>query len=378
MDEAPAFLLLLSQNEIIMAKFMIVALTVMLAMQGYVSWHVWRLLPFSAPVKIIVLLLMLAALACMVFHFGSNGLPLTAATAIYEIGTSWLVIMFYLIMVFLLLDIGRLVHLVPPAWLRGNDITAAAITGLMLVTFIGGNIHYHNKQRRDIRLTTSKHLERPLKVVMLSDLHAGFHNRRAEVARWVDLVNAENPDLILIAGDLIDGNVRPLLETGTQQELKRFNAPVFACLGNHEYITGIDKAMDLIAQTGIGLLRDSTVTVAGVTIAGRDDRSNRNRKSVEQLLQGVGRDNYLILLDHQPYHLEEAERAGVDLQLSGHTHRGQVWPLNWVTRKMYECDWGQYKRGKTDYYVSSGIGIWGGKFRIGTDSEYAVITITGD
>jgi predicted MPP superfamily phosphohydrolase len=66
----------------------------------------------------------------------------------------------------------------------------------------------------------------------------------------------------------------------------------------------------------------------------------------------------------------------VDLQLSGHTHRGQVWPLNWVTKKMYECDYGQWRKGKTDYYVSSGMGIWGGKFRIGTDSEYAVITVT--
>ena len=112
-----------------------------------------------------------------------------------------------------------------------------------------------------------------------------------------------------------------------------------------------------------------------MTIVGRDDRSNRRRKSVEQLMQGVNNSNYTILLDHQPYYLEEAEQAGVDLQLSGHTHRGQVWPLNWVTKKLYECDYGQYRRVKTDYYVSSGMGIWGGKFRIGTDSEYAIIHV---
>ena len=92
-------------------------------------------------------------------------------------------------------------------------------------------------------------------------------------------------------------------------------------------------------------------------------------------MQGVTRGNYIILLDHQPYHLEEAEQNGADLQLSGHTHRGQIWPLNWVTKKMYECDYGQCRRGQTDYYVSSGMGIWGGKFRIGTDSEYVVINV---
>ena len=359
-----------------MAKFILVVLTVMAIMQGYVSWHVWRVLPFSAPVKVIVLLLMLAALACMILQFKSDSLPLGMATAMYEIGNSWLVIMFYLLMAFLLLDIGRLVHLVPATWLRGNAVTTTVLTGVMLTIFIAGNIHYHNKQRQEINLTTDKMLERPLKIVMVSDLHAGFHNRRGEVARWVDMVNAEQPDLILIAGDLIDGKVRPLLAQGTAQELKRFNAPTIACMGNHDHMTGINKVLELLKETGISILRDESINMDGVTIVGRDDSVNRHRKSIEQLLQGVDKSNFIILLDHQPYHLEEAEQNGVDLQLSGHTHRGQVWPLNWVTRAMYECDYGHMKRGKTDYYVSSGLGIWGGKFRIGTDSEYVVITVT--
>ena len=345
-------------------------------MFAYVSWHVWRLLPFSTPVKVIVLLLMLAALCCMVFQFKSDSLPLGMATVMYEIGNSWLVIMFYLLMAFLVLDIGRLVHLVPATWLCENAVTSAVLTGLMLVTFIGGNIHYHNKQRQEVNLTTDKPLERPLKIVMVSDLHAGFHNRRAEIGRWVNMINAEQADLILVAGDMIDGNVRPLKAQGTVEELQRLNAPTVACLGNHEYITGLDKSLELLSHTGIHILRDSTMTIGNVTIAGRDDRSNRRRKSVEQLMNGIDRSTYIIMLDHQPYHLEEAEQNGVDLQLSGHTHRGQVWPLNWVTKKMYECDYGQWQRGKTDYYVSSGLGIWGGKFRIGTDSEYVVINVS--
>lgn len=358
-----------------MAKFFIVALTVMLVLQAYVSWHVWRLLPFSIPVKLSILLIMFGALACMVFQFKSDNLPLGMATTMYEVGNSWLIIMFYLFMAFLVLDIGRLFHLVPAAWIKDNAITSIVLTGLMLVTFIGGNIHYHNKQRQEIQLTTDKPLEHPMKIVMLSDMHAGFHNRRSEIGRWVDLINAEHADLILVAGDLIDGNVRPLKAQGTVEELRRFNAPVVACLGNHEYITGIDKALALLDDAGIRVLRDDTVSIGNLIIVGRDDRSNRGRKSVEELMKTVSRDKYIVLLDHQPYKLEEAEQNGVDLQLSGHTHRGQVWPLNWVTKKIYECDYGQWKRGKTDYYVSSGIGIWGGKFRIGTDSEYAVITI---
>ena len=331
-----------------MAKFFIVALTVMLVMQGYVSWHVWRVLPFSATVKAIILIFMFLALCCMVMQFKSDNVSLNLATAMYEIGNSWLIIAFYLLMTFLLLDVGRLVHLVPGSWLHHNTITSGVITAVMLVAFIGGNIHYHNKQRQEIHLSTGKQIKRPLKIVMLSDLHAGFHNRRSEVGRWVNMINAEHADLILIAGDMIDGNVRPLKAQGTTQELKRLNAPTLACLGNHEYITGIDKSLDLLEQTGIGILRDSAITIGNVTIVGRDDRSNRHRKSVNELLHGVNHDNYIILLDHQPYHLEEAEQNHVDLQLSGHTHRGQVWPLNWVTKKLYECDYGQYRRGNTD------------------------------
>ena len=121
-----------------MAKFFIIALTVMLVMLGYVSWHVWRVLPFSTAVKTVVIVLMFAALACMVMQFKSDSLPLAVATAMYEIGNSWLIIMFYLLMAFLLLDIGRLVHLVPGSWLKDNAITTVVLTGLMLTTFIAG------------------------------------------------------------------------------------------------------------------------------------------------------------------------------------------------------------------------------------------------
>ena len=116
-------------------------------------------------------------------------------------------------------------------------------------------------------------------------------------------------------------------------------------------------------------------------LIGRDDRMNRHRKPLDALMSGLplyGRGlggGFSILLDHQPYHLDRVEKAGVDFQLSGHTHRGQVWPISWITDHIYECSWGSYQRGHTHYYISSGLGIWGGKFRIGTQSEYVVATL---
>ena len=168
------------------------------------------------------------------------------------------------------------------------------------------------------------------------------------------------------------------------EEFHRLQAPVYACLGNHEYYSGEPGARQFYADAGIHLLRDSVAQVGDLLVIGRDDRTNPHRKPLKKIiaeansklpsLGGAGGGPF-ILLDHQPYHLEQAERQHIDFQFSGHTHHGQVWPISWITESIYECAFGPYKKGHTDYYISSGLGIWGGKFRIGTRSEYVVVTI---
>jgi predicted MPP superfamily phosphohydrolase len=198
------------------------------------------------------------------------------------------------------------------------------------------------------------------------------------------MINEEKPDFILIAGDIIDGSIRPLMEERMTEEFRRLKAPVYACLGNHEYFSGESQARRFYQDAGIRLLIDEAAVVdSSIVIIGRDDRTNRNRMSVRELMADsvqlttmCRQSPYIIVLDHQPYHLEHSEVAGVDFQLSGHTHRGQVWPISWITDAIYECSWGTCHRGHTQYYVSSGLGMWGGKFRIGTQSEYVVATIS--
>ena len=350
---------------------------VSLLVHVYVMWHVYYVLPFPVWGKWLVVTLMTAALAMMfVGIFGAfNRMPLWLASVTYDVSTSWLIVFLYLLIIFILLDVGRLVHLVPKEWLHDNAWTAGAIAALIGGLLIYGNIHYYNKVRETLDLSTSKQISKPMKVVLVSDLHLGYHNRKAEWQRWVKMINEENPDVILVAGDIIDGYVRPLLEEDMASDFHQLKAPVVACLGNHEYITGIDKSLDFYSKAGITLLRDTTITMGDVVIAGRDDRSKRRRKSTEQLLDGVDHGKFIILLDHQPYNLEESQRNGVDFQFSGHTHEGQVWPISLMVNSMYENAWGFCQKGNTRYYVSSGLGIWGGKYRIGTRSEYIVATI---
>jgi predicted MPP superfamily phosphohydrolase len=228
-----------------------------------------------------------------------------------------------------------------------------------------------------LELKTSKPLPKTYKVVMASDLHLGYHNPRKELSRWVDMINAEKPDFILIAGDVIDGSMRPLLEERMAEEFHRLTAPVYACLGNHEFYAGHPAAKQFLKDAGIRLLIDEAAVIdSSIVVIGRDDRTNMRRKPVKDLVSTLPSSLYTVILDHQPYNLDRAEAAGVDFQLSGHTHRGQVWPISWITDAIYECAWGSHQRGNTQYYVSSGIGIWGGKFRIGTQSEYVVATIS--
>lgn len=296
------------------------------------------------------------------------------ARIIYEISTSWLIILLYLIIIFLLLDIGRICHFIPSRLLHSSIPGSLAIFILMAGLLFIGNVRYNHKQKREISIKTKKFKDSN-KIVFVSDLHIGYHTPRSELHRWLDIIEAEKPDMMLIAGDIIDGNLRPLEEEQAWEEFQHFPIPIYACLGNHEYLAGKNRSIDFFHKSGIKLLVDSTSVTNDICILGRDDRTNPNRKSLKELMQENNSSKFTILLDHQPFNLEEASLQNVDLQLSGHTHHGQVWPLNWVTDAVYECSYGYYKKGETEYYISSGLGIWGGKFRIGTSSEYVVIEI---
>lgn len=347
-------------------------LIVFLATVAYVVWHLWRLTPGGWPPKLVVSVLFLL---WMVAAFASMGLrsrvPIPTITALYEIGHPWMIAYLYLLIAFVLADIGILVRLVPKDWLSGNGYTMAGLLGIIALALLAGGIHYKHKYREELTIRTEKAISRPLTVFLASDLHLGYSNRKAELSRWVDLINAENPDLVLFGGDIMDIQLRPLAEGNYASEFARISAPVYTVLGNHEYIGREADAEKFFADAGITLLRDSVAHFEGLTLIGRDDRSNRERQALSQL--ALGAEGFTILLDHQPYHLEEAEEAGIDFQFSGHTHRGQVWPISWVTDAMYEKSWGHHQRGNTRYYISSGLGIWGPKIRIGTRSEYLVL-----
>ena len=297
--------------------------------------------------------------------------PVRAATFLYEAGMPWMIAFLYLLLIFVVADIGVLCRILPKSFLNGSAAGLCSVVGLTAIIMLSGSIHYRHKYREELTIRTDKPLDHPLTIVLASDLHLGYHNRRTELARWVDPFNAEHPDIILFGGDLVDRSLRPVLAGDYAAEMKRIEATMFTVLGNHEYYSDRDGAARFFQDAGITLLRDENADVGSIRIIGRDDRTNTGRKALAELVADTS--IFTILLDHQPYHLEEAEAAGIDFQFSGHTHRGQVWPASWITDAIYEKSWGYHQRGGTRYYISSGLGIWGPKIRIGSRSEYVVL-----
>lgn len=256
----------------------------------YTAWRMWHLLPFSIAMKWVAVGVLVVWFSTIFIAFSGalEKMPLFAATAVYEVGFSFIFILLYLVMLFLVLDIGRLVHIVPKAWLFDNGYTSIGIFAVMLLLFSYGNIHYNNKVREQIDIKTGKAIcldKKSTKIVLLSDLHLGYHNRRSDFKKWVDMINAEQPDLILIAGDIIDNSVRPLVEENVAEEFHRLKAPVYACLGNHEYYSNQPKARRFYREAGITLLQDSVAKIGNLCIIGRDDRTNMQRKSLAMIME---------------------------------------------------------------------------------------------
>jgi len=357
-------------------------LSVILGGNYYVFLRLWQMLPPSQIGRILFIIVAIFLIASpFVSMLAGSAFPTTLTSAMYKVGTSWLIIFMYLLFTFLVLDIIRITHILPVAkFMYHSWIGLGALTLGLTVLLSIGYYRYIHKNRVELTLPVAKQVtdNHSLKIVAASDLHLGYGIGKKEFESWVELINKENPDIVLIAGDITDNNVAPLYEAKMETVFPQIKSKygTFVIPGNHEYIAGENKAEAFLRSSGVTFLRDSVALVGNsFYVVGRDDRSNPERKSIEQLTASLDQTKPIILLDHQPYNLEEAEQNHIDLQISGHTHKGQVWPITLVTKALFELDHGYKKKGNTHYYVSSGLGIWGGKFRIGSRSEYVVIEL---
>ncbi len=333
------------------------------------------------------------ASAFVIGKFLENSYTSVFTDIVNVIGGFWMAFMLYGTLAWLTADI--LLLLQKPFSLIGPDVIPkvrlwifAGITSVTLLLIIIGFINAVSPVTKRYTIEVSKKYENghePMRIVAVSDIHLGSIIRKRSMRHLSEMISREKPDLVLFLGDLLDGSIGPVLRGDLLSHLT-IPAPRFgtwAITGNHEYMSDPGKSVPYIESKGIRVLKDETVRLEnGVQIIGRLDRSamhspGSSRKPLAKLLAEADTSAPVILLDHQPYDLSALASTPVDLQLSGHTHNGQIWPLNLITDRMFELSHGYRVFGKTHVIVSSGFGIWGPRMRIGTRPEILSITLSG-
>ena len=377
---------------------MILFLAVFLSIAGGINFYVFirglQSIPIGSGYRTVYIILFWAvAVSFFAGRILENYRPSFLSDLLIWVGSFWFAALFYFLLAAIFIDILRaLNHFLPffPSIITENlpkakQFIAAGIAGLVGLLLLAGYINSRIPCVRTLNLQIHKHAGdlKHLNVVVASDFHLGTIVGRARLERIVDKINSLNPDVVLFPGDIVDEDLTHVTKNNIGEPLRTIRSQfgVYAATGNHEYIGDIEKAVAFLTGHDVILLRDRAIKVADTFyLIGREDLSanrmgGQQRKNLSELMKDVDKNYAVIMMDHQPFRLKEAAECGVDLQLSGHTHNGQIWPINYIIRLIYELPWGYRENGDTHYYVSNGVGTWGPPVRIGNRPEIVNIFI---
>ena len=343
----------------------------------YLYCKLWRATKRQAVITRIALTLLFWGVAASLFVAmglrNNSQMPDALSRTLFLGGSLWIVFVIFTALMSLTFDVVRSIF---PKF-RCNTLHALLLATVILCY---GHCNYRNPQVVPLDIELNKPMEGTMRIAVVSDLHLGYGTGKGMLKRIINIINRQNPDIILIAGDLIDNSIRPMVAERLNEELSQLNAPlgIYMAPGNHEYISGYCECLDFLKNTPVKMLRDTVVTLPnGVQLLLRDDAANRNRMSIEEFCALVDDTKPTILIDHTPQRIAEKDRLGADIQLSGHTHHGQVWPGNYITDYLYEQSHGYRKWSHSHVWVSSGASLWGPPVRLGTKGDIAIITLKG-
>lgn len=339
-----------------------------------------------------ILLAVIFGTEMVVYSFGLifyHTIPDNITQFIRVMGTSWMLFLLYAGGLWLIIDLTYIISRIQRRSWRFKDQSRKyrIITFLLPVVVVSGVMtHGHYKFLhpvvQQVPMTVHKKAGDidSLRIAMVGDLHMGWMINRKHTKRFVDLIMAQKPDLILFVGDILDAQIEPILAERMEEELSRLSAPlgVYSCTGNHEYRYEADNKIRLLNEVGITMLRDSAVLIdSAFYVVGREDKIILNRLSTEGLFatHGVDLTKPVIVLNHTPDNLDEEVEAGADIAFYGHTHHGQAFPGNISTEIVFEVAHGYKKKKNTHIYVTSGIGLVGPQYRVGTVSEMVMVTV---
>ncbi len=286
--------------------------------------------------------------------------------------------MLYLLLAVLLID---MIHLFVKSY---PTLFGGLALGLAAIVFLLGLWNSFRTQisNKDIVIPG---IETPVKIAHLSDIHIGHFRGPKFLRQIVDKTNSQNPDIVVITGDLFDGSIR--LDEKFIAPLKDLNAPAFFVNGNHDGYSGLNSVFESLRKTGVTVLRNEIVESNGLQIIGLNhmnaDSASRGMhaaqagSTIKDVLKelNIDKNQPTLLLHHSPDGIEYASEHGVDLYLAGHTHGGQQFPVTLVNELLFKFNRGLHKYKNTQILVSEGIGTFGPPVRVGTKSEIVIIQL---
>lgn len=377
-----------------MVIFFTIFFTVYTAVNYYIFIRGWQALSSVSYLKpFYAVIFLIAALSYIAAKFLDGKIPHAIYDGLIWIGSFWFAFMLFFFLSIVIIDLLRLLNwklnffpqfiTINYADAKKYLLLAVIIISCVIIFFGFLNTRKIVVNTLTIEIPRKQSVLTELNAIVISDIHLSTINGEKLLSKIVSMINELNPDIVFIPGDFVDDRAETLKLEKIGGSLSRIKAKygVFASTGNHEFINGINGTSMFITDNGINLIRDSSQLIENsFIVVAREDASKSNftrepRKSLREIMNTVDRNYPIILLDHTPYRLEEAEINGVDLQLSGHTHHGQMFPLNFITKMIYEVSWGYKKKGNTHYYVSCGVGTWGPPVRLGSESEIVNLKI---
>ncbi|NQX65680.1 metallophosphoesterase [Paenibacillus alba] len=368
----------------------LMVLAIIFGLNGYIGWHVKVFLAdqlgswFHSGVYWIVF--WLVALSYLLAWVGSRVLPASVSRVFKIVGSYWFAMMQFGFLLLPLTDLAiGVLHLASVSPDTYKPILGWIDVAIVLFLMLRGSYNARTPVIRKYDVTIAKKAGDwdQLRIAVASDIHLGSIVGNRHLRKLVAQVNGMKPDLILLPGDVIDDDIKPFIRYEMGKTMGELKAPlgIYAVLGNHEYIGGhIPAFVEQMKKIGVQVLMDETVHIMDrLYIVGRKDkaaeRTAEGRKALATLLEETDGGQPIIVMDHQPYHLDKAADAGADVMLSGHTHRGQMAPNHLITRRLFELDWGYLRKGNLHAIVSSGFGTWGPPIRLGSRSEIIQLTI---
>ena len=352
----------------------------------YAGFRIWKLIPQRLFKILFIIFYILLVLAFPLAETLSHASDMGWANLIMIAGYFSLPLLLYLVLWVILVDLALGVALLTrilyketvkrqrfqKAWLF--LILAVPVT----VVVVGAVRNNHPRIREYSVEIQKKPLDiRQLKIALASDFHLRETSSRHLMERFVEKVNAADPDIVLVGGDVLEGNRQSerLDEFKAQFRHLKPKYGVYGVPGNHDLHRA--NAMTFFNQAGIRLLQDTVEQIDNAFyLVGRNDGRSRSRKSIEELLRDCDRSLPVIVLEHRPTDLDNVSLSGADILLSGHTHNGQLFPVNFIAKRHYELSWGYKLKNRTHVFVTSGIQVWGPPVRTAGASEILIVNVS--